>query len=726
MSIRLRVLIVEDSENDALLVVRHLRKGGYEPEYERVETADAMRKALAERTWDLILCDYSLPGFSGLAAIALVKETGIDLPFILVSGAIGEEVAVTAMKAGANDYVMKDNLARLVAAIERELKEAESRTRRREAEESLRNSERLLADTQRISKVGGWEYDVESGCGYWTDEVYRIYGVDPSHDRMESENALNFYGEEHRPLIQMAFLDAIKEGVPYDLVLRFHAADGTRKWVRTMGHPVVRDGKTIKIIGNIIDITEVKEAEVALRSSERRLAEIIDFFPDATLVIDREGNVLAWNRAMETMTGVSADDMVGKGNHEYALPFYGERRPILIDMALCPQAEMKVLYMNICRKGDILTGESYVPNLPGGYTYLSATASILRDEDGEIVAAIECIRDNTEKRKAQEELWEAEERYRGIFENAQEGIHRTTPDGRIILANQAMARIFGYDSPEELMARVTDAKHQLYVHPEEREKLKDLLQRHGIVKNYEAELRRKDGTPIWVSLTLRAVRDAEGHILYYEGLDEDITDRKLSIEKIRKALGATVQAIAMAVEARDPYTAGHQRRVADLARAVATDMGLSADKIEGIRTAAIIHDLGKISIPAEILSKPAKLSPVEFKIIKTHPYSGYEILKEIEFPWPVARMILEHHERMDGSGYPGGLKGAETLLESRILQVADVVESMASHRPYRPTLGIEAALDEIWKNQGKLYDLEVVDACIRLFRKKGYRLGPHL
>jgi len=202
----------------------------------------------------------------------------------------------------------------------------------------------------------------------------------------------------------------------------------------------------------------------------------------------------------------------------------------------------------------------------------------------------------------------------------------------------------------------------------------------------------------------------------------DITDRKITEDRIRKALEATVQAIAVTVETRDPYTAGHQRRVADLARAIATDMSLPADIINGISMAATIHDLGKISIPSEILSKPRKLTDIEFSIIKIHPQAGYDILKDIDFPWPVARIVLEHHERVNGSGYPSKLIAEKTLLESRILAVADVVESMASHRPYRPSLGIEAALEEIKKNRGILYDNKVVDACLKLFLEKGFQL----
>jgi putative nucleotidyltransferase with HDIG domain len=177
----------------------------------------------------------------------------------------------------------------------------------------------------------------------------------------------------------------------------------------------------------------------------------------------------------------------------------------------------------------------------------------------------------------------------------------------------------------------------------------------------------------------------------------------------------------LTVETRDAYTAGHQQRVTDLARAIAKEMGLSEHQIDGIRMAASIHDVGKIGVPAEILNKPVRLSNIEFNLIKIHPVVGYNILKQIQFPWPVARIVLQHHERMNGSGYPHGLSGEDILLGARILGVADVVEAMVSHRPYRPALGIDKTLEEISKNRSTLYDPQVVDVCIRLFREKRFK-----
>lgn len=215
-----------------------------------------------------------------------------------------------------------------------------------------------------------------------------------------------------------------------------------------------------------------------------------------------------------------------------------------------------------------------------------------------------------------------------------------------------------------------------------------------------------------------------------DGLQQSLTNRREEEESLsrtlvnlRRAMKGTLEALTLAVEAKDPYTSGHQRRVADLARTIAMEMGLPNAELDGIRMAASLHDIGNISLPAEILSKASRLSDVEFGLIKTHPQNGYDLLKEIEFTWPVARMVWQHHERLNGSGYPSGLSGEEILLGARILAVADVVEAMASHRSYRSSPGLEKALEEIEARKGVLYDPAVVDACLRIFREKDFRLA---
>ncbi len=195
---------------------------------------------------------------------------------------------------------------------------------------------------------------------------------------------------------------------------------------------------------------------------------------------------------------------------------------------------------------------------------------------------------------------------------------------------------------------------------------------------------------------------------------------KQTLKKLRGALGGTIQVVESIIEERDPYTAGHQQRVTDLARSIAKEMGLSGDQIDTIRMAGPLHDIGKIAVPSEILSKPTQLTKIEFELIKQHPNVGYEILKNVDFPWPVAETVLQHHERLDGSGYPNGLKNGQILMEARVLAVADVVEAMSSHRPYRAGLGIGKALEEIKKNKGVLYEPEAVNACVKLITEKGY------
>ncbi len=193
-----------------------------------------------------------------------------------------------------------------------------------------------------------------------------------------------------------------------------------------------------------------------------------------------------------------------------------------------------------------------------------------------------------------------------------------------------------------------------------------------------------------------------------------------TLGKLRKAMDGIILAMVQTLEARDPYTAGHQRRVTLLARAIAQEMGINKDQLEGLRMAGMIHDIGKIYVPSEILSKPSKLTEAEFQIIKTHPQVGYDILKNIEFPYPVADIVLQHHEKLDGSGYPQGLSGKDILQEAKILCVADVVEAMSSRRPYRPALGIEKTLTEIKAKRGVLFDPEAVDACLKLFKEKEF------
>ncbi len=326
----------------------------------------------------------------------------------------------------------------------------------------------------------------------------------------------------------------------------------------------------------------------------------------------------------------------------------------------------------------------------------------------------------------QADLVDSERRFRTLVEQSVSGFYMVQ-DGRIAYVNARFAEIFGYASPEEMLGKspldLTAEKDRTMVAGNFRQRLS------GEIKSmsYSFTGVRKDGSEIELG--------AHGAYVINEGrpavigLLQDITERKRNEEEIQryvtrleKAMHGTIGVISAIGEARDPYTHGHERRVGEIAAAIGAEMGLDANRVEGIRIAGCMHDVGKIAVPAEILSKPGKLTKPEYELVKSHAERGYEILKGFEFPWPVAEIAWQHHERLDGSGYPRGLKGDEILLDARIVAVADTIEAMSSHRPFRPGLGIDQALAEISKGAGTLYDQQAVDACRRLFIDKGYRL----
>lgn len=336
------------------------------------------------------------------------------------------------------------------------------------------------------------------------------------------------------------------------------------------------------------------------------------------------------------------------------------------------------------------------------------------------------FRDITERKQAEENLRKSEKKFSSIFHLNPNPLAITdVATGNFMDVNEAFVQWTGY-SREEIIGASSNDLH-LWVNPKDREKIIKTLTETGDANGIEIVMRLKQGQVRNVLFSARFIEvDQKRYLLT---LAHDITARKeaeeklrQSLEQLRRAINTTIQVLVSALEARDPYTTGHQSRAADLACNIAEEMELAKEIIEGIYMAGIIHDIGKLSVPAEILSKPTRLSALEYNLIKQHPESGFEMLKNVESPWPLAQIVYQHHERMNGTGYPRKLKGDEILLEARILAVADVVEAMASHRPYRPSLGIEVAIEEIEKNRGLLYDAAAVDACIKLFREKGYQL----
>ena len=326
------------------------------------------------------------------------------------------------------------------------------------------------------------------------------------------------------------------------------------------------------------------------------------------------------------------------------------------------------------------------------------------------------------------DLKESEEKYRSILENIQDGYFEVDLTGKFTFFNDSLCRITGYSKEE-----ISGANYKQF--SDEITSSNVFLEFNKIYKTgvpnegFDWLIIRKDGMERYIEASASLRKDSSDKLIGFRGIFRDSTERKRAevklqqtLESLKNAVGTTIQVLVAALETRDPYTAGHQFRAAHLAGAIAIEIGLPEDKIEGIRMAGRIHDIGKISIPAEILGKSAKLTDIEYSLIKQHPHSGYEMMKDVESPWPLAEIVYQHHERIDGSGYPRSLKGDEILLESRILAVADVVEAMASHRPYRPALGIEMALKEVENNKKILYDEFVANACLKLFREKNYQL----
>lgn len=289
---------------------------------------------------------------------------------------------------------------------------------------------------------------------------------------------------------------------------------------------------------------------------------------------------------------------------------------------------------------------------------------------------------------------------------------------RVLDANAAAVELHQAGSKDDLLGRIT-AQYPPSAIGFFRERLLAIWRGERVFES-TSEDRTLDGSPLHVALRWSVPPGQEETLERVLLSKTDITALVEGERRVRRALDGAIEAIGRVTEARDPYTAGHQRRVTELAVALADRLGLDSVRVDAVRASGLLHDIGKLSIPAEILAKPSGLSALEMSLIKVHPESAYEVLRTIEFPWPVADIVLQHHERMDGSGYPRGLRGAAILVEARILAVADVVEAMSSHRPYRAALGIDAALEEIERGRGTLYDAEVVDACLELFRVQAF------
>ena len=454
------------------------------------------------------------------------------------------------------------------------------------------------------------------------------------------------------------------------------------------------------LYASVNDLTEHRLAESALRERERTLSTLMGNLPGMAY---RCANDPGWtmefvSAGCEELTGHPPAALLGN-----AVVAYGD----LIDERDGGQS-WDTIQAAIERHGAWTT-QYRITTATGQRKWVWERGVAVRDEDGGVLALEGLVIDHTSHREAEERLAAAAGQWTATFDALHDSVAVVDDDHVILRCNAATTRFTGLDL-EHIVGR-----HCYEVFHGTTCPAADCPHERSSQSGHAETGTRREGDR-WLRVTFQPTGGAA-----HQGVHvvSDITELKCaeerllqSMERSRRITAGVIGAIARLVETRDPYTAGHQRGVGELAAAIAGRLGLDASAVEGVRVAGMLHDVGKTSIPAEILIKPGRLSDVEFRLVQDHPRSGYEILRSIDFPWPVAQAALQHHERLDGSGYPKGLRGGDIVLEARIIGVADVVEAMASHRPYRPALGLAAALAEIEQHRGRLYDAAVVDACI--------------
>jgi len=702
---KLRILMVEDSEDDALLIQRQIQKDGIEASFERVSSEDAFINALDTRSWDMILCDYAMDGFTGLEALSIFQRYDLVIPFILISGTIGEEIAVEAMRRGASDYIMKDHLLRLVPAIKREMKELEVRREREEGRLELAKSEERFAAAFRTSTDGIAIARASDGVFIQVnDEFCRIFGY--TREEVTGKNSLElgiWLSEEDR----LAFTEPVRElGVVRNYEAKMGTSQGQVIFAQISAEYIDIEGEKC-ILSFTRDITEKVEKERALKERESRLRNITENANQIIFSVNDEGRVSFISPAWERITGYKAGDILGRSFLEFVHPE---------DLKKGKDALVKVTKEGIITVPAIIR----MKKNKGDWCWFSIVGGVLETADPENLEYGGIAEDITERKLSEDKLQETYRRLSTILESVPDAIYLKDREGIFLEVNRAYEEFTGISRDCILGTRGESVlpPEVFETNLETDKKVResgDSIHFEKVFDNF--------GEPVYFSIYKAPLLDENNELTGIIGVSNDVTEVKVAEKKIRSALEGAIHTISSIVEIRDPYTAGHQQRASRLAVAIGRQMGLERDRMEALRVSSLVYEIGKIAIPSEILNKPGSLNSMEKELIRIHPSTAGEILGNIDFPWPIAQIVSQHHERINGSGYPLGIKGDEILFEARILSVADVVEAMCSHRPYRPSLGIEAALQEVERNSGILYDPEVVNIACKLFREKNFSLA---
>ncbi|MBU1713883.1 MAG: PAS domain S-box protein [Proteobacteria bacterium] len=744
-----RILIVDDNSVNLYMLESLLK--GYGIEVTSAENGkDALDKARINPP-DLIVSDILMPIMDGYTLCRQWKsdEQLKHIPFVFYTATYTEPKDEDfALSLGADKFIIKpqepDILINMIKEFLEEKYNAKQMVTRPLGEEMeffrqhneilFKKLEKKMLDLEiankelkEFEKRYRLSFENASDVIYMIDTDLNVLSVSPNVERILGYKPQELIGRPVTDLENILMPESFEQAVAdVGLILngetisatiyRFIAKDGTIKYGEVSGSPTIRDGKIIGMISIARDITRRKLAEDALRESEAKYRELVKYAPAGIYEIDYEtGCFTSVNDVICEYTGYSREELLNTNIYklltEESQKLMSERLGKLFSGEEIPQ---QVEYC-IRTKG----GEKLWILLNARYIY----------EEGKLKGATGIIYNISERKRSEEKMYQMNTFLDSIIENIPNMLFlKDAKDLRFVRFNRAGEDLLGY-SRDDLLG-----KSDYDFFPKEQadsftEKDRDVLRGKEVVDIPEEPLQTRNKGERILHTKKVPILGVNGEPEYLLGISEDITERKQaeeqlkqSLERLNRAVGTTIQVMVSTVETRDPYTAGHQKRSADLARAIAEELGLSQDSLEAIWMAGSIHDIGKLSIPAEILSKPAKLSELEYSLIKQHPRSGYEILKDVESSWPLAEIVYQHHERIDGSGYPRKLKGDEILIEARILAVADVCEAMASHRPYRAGLGIDAALNEIEKNRGIFYDDAVADACLRLFREKGFQL----
>jgi PAS domain S-box-containing protein/putative nucleotidyltransferase with HDIG domain len=583
----------------------------------------------------------------------------------------------------------------------------DDRTRQKETEELLKISEEFGSILMKNSPTPIMVLNADYSLRYMNPAFEKIVGY--KLDDMIGEKPPYPWWEKVMFKEINKFIKEISEKkVKYDAVPLI-TKKGDIIYLDITTTPVKDKGKIKYIIGAGMDVTERKEAVSIIESERNRFKSLIEGLANTEIGIDIVGldyKIYYQN----SILGKRFGNIPGK---------------------LCYQIYMdrNKPCSNCYIKDAVRDKRVYETELQGSDNrYYKILSAPFPNPDGTIDKVIEVVIDETERKKIDAAIIKKEEDLREAQRIAHIGSFNLDLQNNKIIMSDEVFKIL------KINPNKFDGDFDVIVdlfHPEDKEFALTALDnaiRNKTFLDMEHKMMLKDKKEIFIDIKAKPFYDRSQKPLKLIGTIMDITQRKKaeikllkSEETLKKTLNGAISTLAAIVETKDPYTYGHQQRVCKLATAIAEDLDMDDKKVEAIRIASLIHDIGKVNIPASILSKPGKLTDIEYEMIKTHPQLSYNMLRQIEFPLPIVDIILQHHEKIDGSGYPRGLKGKDIMIEAKILTVADVVEAMSSHRPYRPALGLDAAIDEIRKNKGKLYDPDVADSCIRIITKKKFK-----